>query len=129
MLAIDTNVVVRYLTDDHPRQSQKAKAIVEGSGVFLSTTVLLETEWVLRSVYGFEAERLVEVLTAFAGLPNVTLEKPAAAAKALSWAPEGMDLADALHQADAEGCSAFLTFDREFVRRANRIAGISVRTP
>src|ERR1041385_573755 len=54
MLAIDTNVVVRYLTSDHPKQAARAEALVERQDVFVATTVLLETEWVLRSAYGFE---------------------------------------------------------------------------
>ena len=45
MLAIDTNLIVRYLTGDHPRQSAKAKALIDGNDVFVCTTVLLEAEW------------------------------------------------------------------------------------
>ena len=67
MLAIDTNLVVRYLTGDHPEQSAKAKALIDGQDVFVSTTLLLETEWVLRSVYGFEGSQLALALRAFAG--------------------------------------------------------------
>jgi predicted nucleic acid-binding protein len=53
VLAIDTNVIVRYLTADHPEQSRKAKALIDRQDVFVCTTVLLETEWVLRSAYSF----------------------------------------------------------------------------
>jgi predicted nucleic acid-binding protein len=42
MLAIDTNLIVRYLTGDHPRQSAKAKALIDGNDVFVCTTVLLD---------------------------------------------------------------------------------------
>ena len=41
MRAIDTNVVVRYLTDDEPEQAARAKAAVDAGNVFVSTTVLL----------------------------------------------------------------------------------------
>ena len=44
MLAIDTNIIVRYLTADHPEQSPKAKALIDHEDVFVCTTVLLETE-------------------------------------------------------------------------------------
>ena len=74
MLAIDTNIVVRYLTADHPEQSPKAKSLIDGEEVFVCMTVLLETEWVLRSVYDFAPADIVKALTAFAGLPRVTLE-------------------------------------------------------
>jgi predicted nucleic acid-binding protein len=74
MLAIDTNIVVRYLTADHPGQSPKAKALINSKDVFVCTTVLLETEWVLRSVYGFAPADIVKALAAFAGPSRVTLE-------------------------------------------------------
>jgi predicted nucleic acid-binding protein len=73
MLAIDTNVIVRYLTGDHPRQSAKARALIDGNDVFVRTTVLLESEWVLRSVYGYAPARLATALAAFAGLVRVKL--------------------------------------------------------
>jgi predicted nucleic-acid-binding protein len=43
MLAVDTNIVVRYLTDDDPVQSARARQVLDGQAVFLATTVLLET--------------------------------------------------------------------------------------
>lgn len=128
MLAIDTNVVVRYLTADHPEQSPKAKALIGAEHVFVRTTVLLETEWVLRSVYGVTPIKIAKALHAFAGLPNVALDEPALIAKALDWAERGMDFADALHLAKAEGCNALVSFDRRFAKIANEVSDIEVRT-
>ena len=51
MIAIDTNVVVRFLVNDDPEQAQRARRLIESEDVFLSTTALLETEWVLRVAY------------------------------------------------------------------------------
>jgi predicted nucleic-acid-binding protein len=129
MFAIDTNVIVRYLTRDDPRQSKKAKALIDRKSVFVSTTVLLETEWVLRSVYGHAAPDVIDRLGAFAGLPNVTIEDAALAAKALDWTAQGVDFADALHLAKAQGCDGFLTFDRRLVTKAKKLSGIVVRAP
>ena len=103
MLAIDTNILVRYLTGDHPAQAARARALVEGEDVFVSTTVLLESEWVLRSAYGFSAREVCAALRAFAGLPTVTLEDSALIATALKSAEAGVDFADALHLGRAEG--------------------------
>jgi predicted nucleic acid-binding protein len=129
MLAIDTNLVVRYLTGDHPAQSAKAKALIDGKDVFVCTTVLLESEWVLRSVYGYEPEQLAQALRAFAGLPHVTLEDDALAARALDWMMKGMDLADALHLLQSEGVEAFVTFDTRVKKMANRLgSAVNVRT-
>ena len=127
MLAIDTNLFVRYLTGDHPEQAAKAKDLIDGEDVFVGTTVLLETEWVLRSVYRHEPMQLAQALTAFAGLPRVTLENPILAAKALDWMRSGMDFADALHLAAAVGCEAFITFDRRFAAVGRGLGELAVR--
>jgi predicted nucleic acid-binding protein len=128
MLAIDTNIIVRYVTADHPEQSPKAKALIDSEDVFVCTTVLLECEWVLRSVYGFSPVEAGKALSAFAGLPNVTVEDAAVASKALDWATRGMDFADALHLAKAEGCDAFVSRDQQLARAAKELTGIEVRT-
>ena len=127
MLAIDTNIVVRYLTGDHPEQSPKARALINSEDVFVCTTVLLETEWVLRSVYGLPPVQVARALGAFAGLPRVMLEDAALIAGALDWTVRGMDFADTLHLAKAEGCAAMVTFDRRFARAAKKLSNIEVR--
>jgi predicted nucleic acid-binding protein len=128
MLAIDANVVVRYLTGDDPDQSMRARRIVDGETVFVTTTVLLETEWVLRGAYGYRGARLAAALTAFAGLPTVSLEAPTVAAAALGGLAQGIDFADALHLAGARDCEAFVTFDRAFAKAANGLGGVPVKT-
>jgi predicted nucleic acid-binding protein len=129
MLAIDTDLVVSYLTGDHPTQSAQARKLIDGEDVFVCTTVLLETEWVLRSVYAFAAGPLAKALRAFAGLRHVTIEDSPAAAQALDWMERGMDFADALHLATARGCDAFVSFDQRFARAANKLSATKVRAP
>jgi predicted nucleic-acid-binding protein len=129
MLAIDTNLIVRYLTADHPEQAAKAKALIDVTDVFVCTTVLLETEWVLRSAYGFAADRLAAAIRAFAGLPHVTLENAALIATALDWTERGMDFADALHLAAAAKCEAFISFDSRLRAVADRLDTMPVRMP
>ncbi len=129
MLAIDTNVIVRFLTSDHPEQSPQARALIDSDDVFVCTTVLLETEWVLRAAYGYPSAQVGATLRAFAGLPRVTLEDPALAATALDWMARGMDFADALHLAKAEGCAAFVSFDRRLAKAAKKLSQVEVRQP
>jgi predicted nucleic-acid-binding protein len=95
VLAVDTNIIVRYLTADHPEQFAKADALICGEDVYVCTTVVLETEWVLRRGYRFSRDQIVAALTAFAGLPRVTLEDPALTAQALEWMRSGLDFTDA----------------------------------
>ena len=118
MQAIDTNVVVRYLTGDDPGQAGKVRKVIDTGGVFVSTTVLLECEWVLRSVYGLSGEDVAAALKAFSGLPEVTVESPYLLKEALDRAEKGMDFADALHLGAAAHCQTMLTFDRSFIRKA-----------
>jgi predicted nucleic acid-binding protein len=66
-------------------------------------------------------------LRAFAGLPHVTLEDAGRVAQALDWMDRGMDFADALHLAKADGCEAFISFDPRFARSANRFSSVKVR--
>ena len=129
MLAIDTNVIVRYLTSDHPEQSPQARALIYTHAIFVGTTVLLETEWVLRAAYGYPTAQVGAALRAFAGLPQVILEDPALAATALDGMASGMDFADALHLAKAEGCAAFVTFDKRLAKAAKELSQVEVRQP
>jgi predicted nucleic-acid-binding protein len=129
MLAVDTNVIVRYLTRDDAEQFARASARVVGEDVYVCTTVLLETEWVLRSVYRYPPARVVEALRAFAGMPRVRLEDPALAATALDWMARGMDFADALHLAGTELCDGFISFDRQLIAIGDLIIPGKVRAP
>jgi len=118
MLAIDTNIIVRLLTRDDAAQAARARALIEDNDVFVGDTVMLETEWVLRAVYGFSPEAVVRALRAFAGMARVTLENPDIIAAALSHAEAGLDFADALHMTRAAHCAAFVTFDKGLVKAA-----------
>jgi len=127
--AIDTNVVVRFLTADDRRQARAARSAIEAGDIFVATTVLLESEWVLRSAYGFSSAQIAGALRGLAGLTGVTVEEPQVLARALDWHESGMDFADALHLVKAEGCRSFLTFDRRLAAAAKGLSSIQVETP
>lgn len=127
MRAIDTNVIVRFLTGDDPAQAEAARSVFEHGNIFIGVTVLLETEWVLRAGYGFAPDQVASGLTGLGGLPGVTLEDPQAIAQALDWMAAGMDFADALHLSRAEACTEFLTFDRKLAAKARKADAIPVR--
>ncbi|HLH49059.1 MAG TPA: type II toxin-antitoxin system VapC family toxin [Roseiarcus sp.] len=129
MLAIDTNVIVRYLVADDREQARRARELIDGGRVFIATTVLLETEWVLRRAVGRPAAETLAALKAFVGLANVTLEDEALVAQAFDWAEQGMDFADALHLAKASDCEAFVSFDRDLAKTARKAKALVVREP
>lgn len=111
MHAVDTNVLVRLLTEDDIEQAKRAKALFKKVTVFIPKTVLLETEWVLRRLYNFDSPSLVGAFRKITGLPNVEIEDPLAVTNALRYCEGGMDFADALHLASSIACEKFATFD------------------
>ena len=120
MIAIDTNVIVRGLIADDRQQTERVLALLQtGEDLFVATTVLLESEWVLRKIDKLGARRAVEAIEAFVALPQVRLEHPERVILALRRAREGFDFADALHHAAASeaGCDSFATFDIAFANR------------
>lgn len=129
MVAVDTNVVVRLLTGDDLAQADRARAIFEREEVLLVKTVILESEWVLRRLYRFRSDRIVEAFVALISLPNLICEDPSAVVDAIQWMRAGLDFADALHLASARPAGRFATFDGKLARRAARIADIALVRP
>ncbi len=128
MTAADTNVLVRLLTGDDPVQAAQARALFEAGDVFIATTVLLETEWVLRGLYRLNADKVTDALEALISLPNVHCQDEPAARQAIAWRRQGLDFADALHLACGRNARRFATFDRALARRAARAGASPVVT-
>ena len=124
MTAADTNVVVRLLTGDHPVQSSAARLLFASGPVWIAKTVLLETDWVLRSLYGFDQSAVRNALTRLLGLGNVHAEDEAVVARALALTEQGIEFADALHLCSRPNGVSFVSFDGLLVRRARR-AGVT----
>src|SRR3954467_15974402 len=99
MVAVDTNVVVRLLTNDHAAQAARAVGLFRNSAIFVAKSVLLETEWVLRYSYDVPTPSVVRAFLALMGLPNVTIEGAPAVHEAIRMMDKGLDFADALHLA------------------------------
>ena len=129
MRAIDTNVVVRFLTGDDPAQAKAARKAIEAGEILVPITVWLESEWVLRSGYSFTPQQIAAGFLGLAGLPTVATDEPQVLAAAIDWLREGMDFADALHLAKAQGCEAFLSFDRKLAKAARGRSAVRVGLP
>jgi len=129
MTAVDTNVVVRLLTADDPKQAAAAKSLFQRQPVWIAKTVLLETGWVLRSLYGYEESAIREAFIKLLGLKNVHVEDEPSVAAALALTAQGIDLADALQLSSRPPGAAFVSFDRSFVRRAKRASVVGVSAP
>lgn len=126
MLAVDTNILLRYLTADDADQYARASAIFSGNVVWVAKTVLLEADWVLRRSFGYPTARVVATFRALADMAGVRLEKPDEIAEALTLCAAGLSFADALHVASSDGAERFMTFDEPLARRAAGRSSIAV---
>jgi predicted nucleic-acid-binding protein len=128
VVAVDTNIVVRLLTADEPRQTARARRLFESETIFLAKTVLLETEWVLRRLYRLEREPVNRALEELLSLANVRCEDEPLLRQALAWNRDGLDFADALHLASSRTAERFVTFDRAMINTATT-TGLAVSEP
>ncbi|OHX34414.1 VapC toxin family PIN domain ribonuclease [Methylomonas sp. LWB] len=117
MIAFDTNLLVRALVDDHPEQVAVVRQLITSDSIFISRTVLLETEWVLRARYKKTRDQLSAFFSALLEVDNTVVEDAEAVSHALEWYAQGADFADALHLA-ACGKAVMHTFDRDFCKSA-----------
>jgi predicted nucleic-acid-binding protein len=121
MIALDTNILVRYLVQDDPDQAVAATHLIEQdlseqAPGFVSVTALLELDWVLRSQYGFSAANVSAVVAELMNAASLVFEFPDEIEVALT--ERHGDLADRVlhHTARANGCDRTLTFDKNFAR-------------
>jgi predicted nucleic-acid-binding protein len=120
--AVDTNVLVRYYLRDDAAQARLAEKVLSAGDVFVPKSVVLELEWVLRSVAEQPAGKVLDCLAHLIALPGITVEDYEQVETALRNCREGIDFADALHHAASHACDELLTFDdRRYVRRATRL--------
>jgi predicted nucleic-acid-binding protein len=118
-VALDTNLLVRLLTNDDPQQARRVADLIDGSpACFVPITVMLELEWVLRGAYQLPREAIIRALLGLTAIRQLHLEQEEQVLQALEAYGQGLDFADALHLLRSEGCAALVSFDRAFVRKA-----------
>jgi predicted nucleic-acid-binding protein len=129
VIGLDTNVLVRYLTQDDPTQSTRATKLMEqglseAEPGYVGLVVLAETAWVLQRLYSATAEEIRETVADLLATSQIVVENRAAVARALTLSRTGnCALADALIAASAEvaGCTAVVSFDRGAVRAGMKL--------
>lgn len=124
MIALDTNILVRYLLNDDPKQGKSATALLSKKQDYTApTTVILELVWVL-SANGCTREEILKALRLLLGLPNFKPKQFEALCYAVHWYGQGMDFGDALHLALSAGDQMFCTFDKALVKSAAKIGAM-----
>jgi predicted nucleic-acid-binding protein len=97
VIAIDTNVLVRYYVDDDHAQHKKAKRFIDENEVFINNIVILESFWVLTNVYRLSKASVGEIFDHLKRLSNICFENEKVFAMALvEYRDNGCDFADAL---------------------------------
>jgi uncharacterized protein len=121
MRAIDTNVIVRLVIPDDPRQTASAEDFIR-EGAWVSILALAESIWVLGSVYRRTASQLAEVVEMLLTRSTLVLENAQTVANALALfrARPSLPFADCLmlELATATGNLPLGTFDRKLAREA-----------
>ena len=129
-IAIDTNILVRFVTRDDERQAQLAKSAIEAADtVVISTTVLCETVWVLSRAYKLPRQKITEVLRSFIASDRIQVSRLEAEA-GLAYLSLGRDFADGvilLHAGQAR-VDQLITFDRDFAA-TSRSSSVKVILP
>lgn len=127
MIGLDTNILVRYLTQDDPIQSAKATEIIERrltaqNPGFVSLVTMVETVWVLDRAYGLRSDEIAAAIEATLQIDVLVVENEQVVFTAMIALKEGRgSFADAviLTLGAKAGCSYTLTFDE----RASRLPG------
>jgi predicted nucleic-acid-binding protein len=120
MIGIDTNVLVRFLTQDDPDQAAAASAFMRGltSGApgFICREVMLELVWVLERAYGFSRADVTAALEGLLAAVEIEVEAADDVGTAVFlYRDEGFGFADLMIAAAARRTDAtsLVTFDRK----------------
>lgn len=103
MPGLDTNVLVRWIVDDDPRQAKRLQRLFEEardarSPLFVPSTVMLELEWVLRSRYRLDKATILSALNALLETRELEFQDEPALERALSsYRQSAADFADCMH--------------------------------
>ena len=130
MPTLDTNVLIRYLVQDDPKQARAAEKFIiqfanSEATLFIPISVTLESEWVLRSVYLFSKESIIEVFISLLETREMQFQDEASVERAIFLFREhNVDFADCLHVATAftHDYLPMMSFDKQ----ASRVEGIEV---
>jgi len=117
-VALDTNIVVRFMTSDDEQQALAARQLIEDADeIVISTIVLCETAWALSSGYRYPARALADALRLLIDMQGVEVDRPVAEA-GLKMLREGGDFADGciLVEAERAKCERLATFDKGLIK-------------
>jgi predicted nucleic-acid-binding protein len=119
-IAVDTNILVRLFARDDGEQWEIVQRLLSESSWMILPTVLMETEWVLRSKFRLSQNHISHLFHDLITANDVEIAQRDAVVAAVGAYASGMDFADALHLALLENGSTFVTFDIDLTKRAKQ---------
>lgn len=126
MIGLDTNVLIRYLTrDDESQYRATMKLLMRKSArFFVADLVLVETDWVLSSLYDWTRDEIADAFTRLLQIHNLQFEDEDRLRLSLAAVRRGADLSDELLIAMSrhQGCREFATFDATVAKRHTKFA-------
>lgn len=129
-IAVDTNVLVRAITEDDPQQTQIAERLLaDAELVAIPAMALCELCWVLGRIYNFGAPEIGKVIRTLVAVDNVVMDHPTIEA-GLALLDAGGDFADGViaHNGQWLGGEVFASFDRKAIALLEQ-QGASVMLP
>lgn len=129
MIGLDTNILVRFIMEDDPVQSRQVRHVIERKLTkhnpgFVSLATVLETAWVLESVYTRSSHQVAEAIHRILQIETFIIQNEQEVYTAMIGLQNGQDFADVLIASLGlwAGCDTTLTFDR----RASRLPGFEL---
>jgi predicted nucleic-acid-binding protein len=127
LLGADTNIIVRLIVEDDDAQVHRILAVLDVHELFVPLTVLLETEWVLRSRYGWNRQEIANAFEALCKLTGIQVES----SDNLGWAIEKYrtagDFGDFVHIVSCTDCDGFATFDLALLKLAQNESPVAIK--
>jgi predicted nucleic-acid-binding protein len=122
MIALDTNVLARLVTNDDKTQAKEAANLIDsGVALFVTITVMLELEWMLRGAYHLDIAAILRTFEHLLSIRNISFERQANIEQALKLYAQGFDFADALHHSASATCAGLASFDKKFEKLAVKV--------
>lgn len=128
MIGLDTNVLVRYITQDDDIQAVLANTLIESldeaSPGFVSLVTVVELSWVLESAYGFTRQQFAEVMQTLMTVDAIKLDRAAVVASAVRvYSASKADFSDCLIErlSASAGCERTMTFDKAAAKTAGMV--------
>jgi predicted nucleic-acid-binding protein len=119
-IGLDTNLLVRYITNDNPEQANKVEDLFDSlsndSTLVINQVVSAELDWVLTHVYDYSKEDFLKVIDQIFATQKITFSNPILVKEACSlYSKSKADFADCylgIINADS-GCETTYTFDKK----------------